>query len=887
MRGPLELLRFVVARLDRRSLDRDMDDEMAAHIAMHAEALERQGFAPAEAARRARAEFGGVQQYREQGREARALSWIHDLAADLRYGARALRRAPGFALVCVLSLGLGIGANTAIFGLLYGVLLQPLHIPHAEELAVVGLTFKGETYAPMRRDDYLALRGVPGLPRIEAVNEANDVAVESSAVHDFAPIAYVEGGFLDLLAVHPIIGRIITIEDARSGNQVAVISDAVWDRYFARDRGVLGRQLSLAGHPFTVIGVMPPTFRGISFNGRFGVAVPQSSARLVESPSVRDYVYIIARIESAAARAALDAPLDLALHRCCLNARATDAADRHASFLDASRGVPFTKDDFRDDYRLVLWLLMGGVVLVLLIACSNVGNLLLARAAARERELAVRLSIGASRGRIVRQLLAESALLAMAGGVAGVALAGAGNKLLIAALPSGVADVAALIELHASPAILMFTAAISGVCVFAFGLGPALRATRGDLVSSLKDRVARPTGRSARVDRGLVVGQVAVTIVLVCGAGLLIATLRNLRAVDAGYTHDHLLAVNIETRGTGFERDGIVPIHREILDRIRRVPGVRSAGMATRIPALGGRNVSFSYAVVGQAPPPAGSEIDVTAITPGYFATIGTPLVLGRDVDQSDTRANAPVAVANEAFVRRHFATESPIGAQVRVDGLNGGEVLTVVGVVRDMRLGDRRTPPDPALFLPADQAGKWPFMIALVRTSVEPRTLTSPLRAAIESFSPSLRQVRWQTMDEALDEVLLRERLAAALASLCAALAMGLAMVGLAGLVGYSVARRTREIGIRMALGARGSGVVWLVLRGALMLVAAGAAIGGPLALVASRALESLLFGIAATNPVVPFGAVVALVGVGAIAAAFPAWRASRVDPVTALRSD
>ena len=221
MRGPLELLRFVVARLDRRSLDRDMDDEMAAHIAMHAEALERQGFAPAEAARRARAEFGGVQQYREQGREARALSWIHDLAADLRYGARALRRAPGFALVCVLSLGLGIGANTAIFGLLYGVLLQPLHIPHAEELAVVGLTFKGETYAPMRRDDYLALRGVPGLPRLEAVNEANDVAVESSAVHDFAPIAYVEGGFLDLLAVHPIIGRIITVEDARSGRELA------------------------------------------------------------------------------------------------------------------------------------------------------------------------------------------------------------------------------------------------------------------------------------------------------------------------------------------------------------------------------------------------------------------------------------------------------------------------------------------------------------------------------------------------------------------------------------------------------------------------------------------------------------------------------------------
>jgi predicted permease len=886
MRRPGELVRFVLARLDRRRLDREMDDEMALHIALHEDALRRQGLSESEAHRRALAEFGGVERYREEARDARAFAWVYDLIADLRYGARALRRAPAFTFVAVTSLAVGLGANIAIFGVVYGTLVQQLPLPRAGELVALALSIDGDASVQFRRQYYLALRATPGVPDLEAVREADEIQVEAGNISGLSKIDYVEGGFFRLIGARPMLGRVITTADDRARDQVVVISDGVWERFFSRDPAAIGRQLLIKGQPFVVIGIMPRAYRGTMFNWQFGMAVPSSAADILGVPENRRYVEILARVDAGAERTLVAARLDATLHACCAaNLRNPDKA--HLSFVDASRGVPLTKMDFRDDYRLVLWLLMAGALLVLSIACSNVGSLLLARGAARDRELAVRLSIGASRGRVVRQLLAESALLAALGGVVGLALAAWATGLLIAVLPAGMESTAALVQFHVKPAVLEFSVAVSLACVFAFGLGPALRAARRDLLTSLKDggRWSRQ-GRGGRVDRVLVIGQVAVTLVLVCGAGLLLATVRNLRAVDPGLATDHLLMVGLETRATAFEREGIVPIHQDILDRVRGVPGIRGAGMATRIPSVGGRNMSFAYSVVGK-PRVDSAEVDLTAVTSGYFSTAGTRLIGGRDFDASDTPNGERVAIVNEAFVRKHFGTQSPIGAQVSIAELNGGETVAIVGVVQDVRFGDRRTRQDPMIYVPTTQSGKWPFFILMTRSSGPPRALIPAIERAIGPYARSLRVLRWQTMDESFNETILRERLAAGLSAACAALALGLAMVGLSGVVGFAVTRRTREIGVRMALGAQRSSVVWLVLRGALALVGIGVVIGVPLALGTGRTLGALLFGIGSKNMFVLGAAAAGLAIVSVIASAMPAWRASRVDPVTSLRAE
>jgi predicted permease len=764
--------------------------------------------------------------------------------------------------------------------------MQRLPIPRASELAAVTVTVNGDPSTQFRYRDYLALRVTRGVPDIEGIREADDAPVEVGGVQGLAPVDFVDGGYLGLIGVQPVLGRVISPSDEREGNRVVVVSDAVWAEFFARDRAALGQRLSIRGIPFTVIGVMPASFHGVLFNWRFGMAVTHSASTALGVSDDRDYVQIVTRVEPGSARVAVSSALDATLHACCL-AAVKEPAKRKASLVDASRGIPFGKMDFRDDYRLLLWLLMGGALLVLLVACSNVGSLLLARGASRERELAVRLSIGASRGRVIRQLLTESALLAALGGAAGLVLAVWATGVLVATLPTGMGSSAALVEFRPKLAIIVFAVGMSAICVFAFGLGPALRATRHDLVASLKELSGRRgRGRGGSVDRALVVGQVAVTLVLVCGAGLLVATVRNLRTIDPGFASEHLLMVGLETRSTGFERDGIVPLHQEILDRVRHVPGVRSAGMATRIPSFGGRNITSFITVLGQARYDS-AEIDITSITPGYFATAGTRLVVGRDFDSRDSPTNARVAVVNQSFARRWFGDKSPLGAEVRLSDFNGGETVSIVGVVQDVRFGDRRTPQDPMVYLPATQTGKWPFFELMIRSTSARRELIPSIESAIKSYARGLRVSRWQTMEEAYDETILRERLAAALGATCAALALGLAMVGLCGVVGFAVVRRTREIGVRMALGAKRSGVVWLVLRSASILVGVGVISGAPLALGAGRALGALLFGIGPMNPVVFVGAAAALFVVGLIASAAPAWRASRVDPVTSLRAD
>ena len=879
-------LRRLAARVDPRARDPEMDEEMALHIELHAASLERGGLSRADALRQARIDFGGVQRYREEARATHPFSWLSDLIGDVRYGARALKRSPGFALTAILSLGLGIGANTAVFGLLYGVLMQPLPIPRAGELTVVAIVGKNDGYTSLLRTTFNQLRAIPGAPRFQSYHEDDHTLIETDGFRSYVHASLVDGGLFPMLGARPFLGRVITPADDSAAAPVALIGEALWERAFARSPDILGRRVMLKSRPFTIVGVMPRSYRGTSFNGSFTVAVPASTAPLFNIDERRDYVTVLARLDDPRLRESLAPTLDVLWRRCCASP-ASVKADEHVALVDASRGVPFGKNDFRDDYRLVLWSLMGAVLLVLLIACSNVGNLLLARGAARERELAVRLSLGASRARIVRQLLAESALLAALGAVVGIALAAWGTTVLIDKLPTGVGDATGLVEFHARPVILWFTLGVGVVSVLAFGLGPALRATRGDLISPLRERASGRSSAARMVDRLLVVGQVAVTLVLVCGAGLLVATVHNLRGIDPGFASNNLVAVSVETRGTQYERAGIVPIHQDILDRVRVVPGVRSAAMSTRVPAIGGRNVTFNYHVIGRATGDS-AELSLTVVTPGYFSTTGTRLLAGRDFSSGDTPTSGRVAVVNAAFVRRHFAdAESPVGAQVQLDGLNGGETVTIVGVAQDMRQGDRRTPQPPSIYVPAVQAGNWPFFLVVMRTAGEPHAVAASVLRALGPYASTLQVTGAQTMDEAYDEVLLRERLAASLAATSALLALSLAMVGLSGLIGFAVVRRTREIGVRMALGAKRSGIVWMVLRGALATVALGVLVGGPLAVGGGHVLSSLLYGVGATDLTTILGATLGLAMTGVLASAFPAWRASRVDPVISLRAD
>ena len=877
--------RSLLSRIDRRQLDRDMDEEMALHIQLHAEALERAGVPPSEARRRAVVEFGGVQRYREEARAVRNFAWLHDMFADLRYGVRTLRRSPGFTVVTIVSLGLGIGVNVAIFGLLYGLLLQPLAIPRAQQLSALVLSDKGARYASILHTSYLALRTAPGAPELIAEHEADNVSLETATMRAYSHVTFVNGGYFTMLGVRPSLGRALTREEEEGHAAVAVISDEVWSQFFGRAADVLGRPLRLRGYAFTVIGVMPRSFRGVRFNAWFSVAVPAAFATPLGTPETQNYVSVLTRLDAPSLHAAFSGPIDAAFKRCCLAAEKL-TPDVRLSFEDASSGVPYGKTDFRDDYRLVLWSLMGGVLLVLLIACSNVGNLLLARATTRRRELSVRLSIGASRWRIVRQLLTESAIIAAAGAALGFLLAALTTRLLLAALPDQFSTAAALVEFGAKPAVLLFTAAVAVSSVLAFGVGPALRATSDDPATLLRDRSRSHSRGGALADRLLVVFQVAISLVLVCSAGLLVTTLRNLRAVDSGFVSSHLAALEIETRGTAYEPTGIVPVHREILDRARAVEGIASAGMATRIPAVGGRAVSFPYTVLGESRLDS-SEVWVTVISPGYLTTARTRLLDGRDFTDGDTPASEPVGLVSEAFVRRHFHGRSALGARVHVDRPGASGTVRVVGVVGDVRFSDPRERPEPMLYLPAAQAGRWPFFLLLVRTGPEPQLVLPRLMRALGPYAERLRLTNPQTVDAATDAVLLRERLGAALASACAILALVLAMVGLAGLVGFTVATRTREIGVRMALGAGRIGVVWLVLGGAVSMTFAGILVGAPLALGAGRAVQSLLYGVAPTNLLLLLGAAVTMLAVAIIASAAPALRASRVDPLIALRTD
>lgn len=834
------------------------------------------------------------------------------LLRDIRYAARRLLRKPAFTAIAILSVAIGIGANTAIFSLLDAVMLRPLPVPNPDELSVVydvGPVAPGDIGAGSGRADIYSwpliqefARALPDGAQLAAMTPIAQLNVRLGTDSTATPVngQLVSGEFFPLFGVRPAFGRLLGPEDNRvvNGHPVAVLGYSFWQRRFGGDPGVIGRTLPVNNVPFTIVGVAEPTFRGIWAASTVQVWVPlvmqpaleyRSNSATVSTnaeepwpPNPRVYwlnVAVRAPRNQREAIAARLAPLYANSVKGLVDAGAEQpqALDRHLDMESFARGFSVV----RDQYSRALSVLMVLVVTLLLAACANVANLLLARWTARQREYAVRMSLGAGRWQIIRQLVAESLVLALTGGVIGLLLAHWISTTLARAaiqgdiLPQGVA---------LDPRVLTFCLTVTFATSLAFGLLPALRSTRGAPGARLRADGVRE-GRAAGVFRPLVAIQVAFSVVLVITAGLLGRSLMELWALDPGYDRNGLVQIRMDPRTGGARPDELLPMYTRAVERARQVPGVVGAEVARN--AVGGTSRSISSVTIGGYDPSPGEAVRFmqNPVGPEYFATLGIELIAGRGLTEQDTRSSSRVVVINETAAYRYFngVTEALGG---RWD--DGRErVAEVVGVVRDVRPNGLREQPVPMAFLALAQSPPLAETLVL-RVEGDGVAIGESVRRILNREEPRLiANSSARLVADELERGLSRDRLVAGLASAFGAVGLLLACIGLYGVLNYTVARRIPEMGVRLALGATPARIVRLVLGEGLRVVTLGGLAGLAVAAATSRLLQSLIFSISPLDPLVYLSAPIALVVVGAIAAYVPARRAGRVDPVTALRSE
>ncbi|HEY4321004.1 MAG TPA: ADOP family duplicated permease [Gemmatimonadales bacterium] len=831
------------------------------------------------------------------------LAWLDALRQDLRYATRNLLRAPAFTAVATLSLAIGIGANSAIFALIYSVLLLPLPVSHPEQLVEVVHTGPDLPNDIFSYHDFQSLRQASGFAQVTAFGGAGNV----EAVHGSEPrsvsVTAVAGNFFATIGILPLQGRLIDAEDERVRAPVVVISADLWTALFNRTPDAIGATITLQGRGFTVIGVTPGSYQGLGYPGSFEAAIPLSTLSLVGGDSAETAganaptLQIVGRVAGRGAAPRAAAMIDATFRSCCAResigagVRGMPAA-ASIHLVNIEHGIASFKFDVAAMFSRLLLELMGGAVVVLLAACANIATLLLARALARERELAIRLSLGASRRRLAGQMLVESALLASIGAMAGLMLAGLALRVIAHHMPGPIAD---RVGLQLNGEILGFTAAVAVGSVLLFGLVPAWRATRTALIAPLKVAASSSAARrTGMLDLGVVVAQVAIALVLVNAAGLFVATLRNLRTVNGGFAVERTVTTRLDSRGTPYENDGIIAVADPLLREAARIPGVRSAAFSMVVPMFGGRRIGSAIAVEGYSPSP---DQDLTGwinpVTPGFFATLGIALRQGRDFSSDDRAADQRVAIVNDAFVHQYIRDRDPLGMTVR--SIMGADtmLMAIVGVARDARYTDLRQPALPMIYMPLAQfealpvVGRLRVLNLTVRTIADDAAIITSLRNAVRAEAPDLRADGPETIEASLDAAMSRETLTAELASLFGAVALILAAIGLYGLVSYHVAQRTREIGVRMALGSGRSSVVWMVLRQALGLVTIGVLVGVPLAFGGGKVIAAELFGLAGQNQFFVLGAALLLLAAAVVASALPAQRAAKVDPVIALRAD
>jgi putative ABC transport system permease protein len=918
----------------------DVDEELRFHLESRIAELVAEGWSEEDARRATRERFGDFEMIRlrckelseQRERSMRRSEWLAQIAQDLRYGWRTMLRAPAFTAVAVLSLAVGIGANTAIFGLLHKVVLEKLPVPDPDRLVQVTVNLP-ELNGPMTqsfRDEQLdAIRGMRGVTFSNFTGASLRVAAgQDESAYGFDGVA---GSFFSVVGVRPVQGRLITSEDDRAAAQVVVISESLWKHFWPAEASAVGKVMRINDHPFTVIGVTPASFHGVVAFGVFNGAIPLTTMRQIRRPDRRDagapMSVAIGRLDKDVTAAALSPIMHERLTNCCtalqgntegkglplkskgggqfgkgaggnpgkgpLVGEAAGGVQRQGGpsavqrrwrleLTSMSRGMQ-GKFDVRGQYTALLYSLMGGVLVLLLVACANVGTLLLARAEARQRELAVRYSLGAVRMRLIRQLLTESLQLALLGALLGYFLSRWGLHAFAGRIERGL--LSDLMIQQPNRAVLGFTTIVTALSTVLFGVLPARRATRIDVLAQLKEGGHRLGGRrTGMLDRTLIVLQVALALLLVTTSGLLVQTLQNLKNFDAGFNAANLLLVRADF---GKNRPMFADMIDDdlILQRIQQLPGVRAAGLATTAPVMGGSIWMSTINVSGYTPvPEENMSAKLNAVTPDYFAAAGIALRAGRVFTAADEAGTEPVAVVSETFVRRFLAGRNPVGVLVE----QGDNRLRIIGVVEDARYSNLRNPEMPILYLSsAQKAGTAAEpLVLLVRTAGAPADLAELVQREMLASGQTVVIRNVADMQTAINASLIRERMAAILGTLFGLLALALAALGLYGVIAYQVAGRTTEIGTRMALGARSSRVVWLVLRQSIVLLVIGFMVGVPLALLAARALGTQLFGVRAFDPVTLGWALLVLTVTGMLASLLPARRATRVDPMTALRA-
>ena len=889
----------------RAQWDDERRRELESYVQLEADDQIARGMPADEARRRALLRLGNPTLVREDIYRMNTIGWLESVWKDIRYGLRLLRLNPGFALVALLSLSLGIGANAAIFQLLDAVRLRTLPVPHPEELVDVRITPNKSGRTGQFASRYPRLTR-PLWDEIRRRQESfSEIFAWGASVFDLSTSGesrYVQGlwvseRYFAALGVTPLIGQLATVDDDERVCRSApvVLSYAFWQREFGGDERVVGRTLSLDGHPFAIAGVTPRPFFGTEVGRGFDVALPLCTrAQLRPQPANLDdrmvwWLASFARLKpgwtAERATASLVA-ISPSLFEATVSPTYTvlDATNYQAFKLEA-QPVPTGVSSLRTNYATPLMLLLGIAGLVLFIACANLATLMLARATAREREIAVRLALGASRRRIVRQLLAESLLLGGLGAALGVGIAQLLSRLLIAFLSSD--GTAWMLDLAIDWRLVAFASGLAGLTVLLFGVTPALRATRTGPGPAMKAGGRGMTASRERfaLRRTLVICQMAVSVVLLVGALLFVRTLANLASLNPGFRQHGILVANLDLRPANTPVDQQVALQRRMVDRLGGVPGVTSAASTSVVPISGsGWNQSIFIDGTRQD-----GYANASRVSPMYFRTMQMPIVLGREFDHRDTAASPTVAIVNESFVQKYLPGAPPIGRTFRIDAAPGAPdpAFEVVGVVRDTKYGDLRERVGPIMFFPDTQeTDPTPYLSVMLATDGSPDALRQAVtRAAAEQVPGVL--LSFQTFEEQIRDSLLRERLMATLSAGFAILAVLLAAVGLYGVMAYSVARRRNEIGIRVALGATRGRVLAMMVRETAWLIAAGAAAGLILAAIATRSATTLLFGLEPRDPATFSGAVIALALVAALATLIPARRATRLEPTTALREE
>jgi macrolide transport system ATP-binding/permease protein len=882
----------------RQAADQELDEELGYHLEQKTQHYMAQGRSPQGARRAARLEMGGLEKRKEECRDARQITWLQDFLQDIHYGLRILRKSPGFTIVAVLTLALGIGANAAIFSILDPLLLQKLPVHNPDELVWVSSTgtlgrpaegSEIETYYAYR-DKALAFASVlafSGIAPYEVTYDGRKISANGELV---------SVNYFAALGVRPFAGHLLADSD-QHGPPALVVSFAFWKRALNSNPEAIGKVVtfgdqsdashtgSVPQHSFTVVGIAPPEFFGAKVGESPDFYAPLNATDLpTQDYWQTQWVTILARLKPGISLAQAQTSLNPLLHE-VEKTSTLPQIERDEDFANvllafASRGL----SDARAKFSLPARILMTVVGLLLLIACGNVTNLLLARGMARKREFTVRLALGAGRWRVIRQLLTESTLLALAGAVAGLAVGYWTSRLLLVSLSTRQLPVVLSTGLNLRT--LLFTTAVLALTVLVCGLAPALAATRGELSEELKVQGSGSHRSSAqsRMSNALLVAQIALSMVLLAAAGLLLRSLFNLETFDAGFNRDKVLTVTMSGYSASRSRDQIAQFYVQLLDRVRQLPGVHSASYSSFTP-ISGKEVGINVVVEGYTlrPGEVANERFV-GVSPEYFETMGIPLLAGRDFTEQDVRPDSPsnlsttAAIINQTMARRFFGNVSPLGKHFHfVEGHR--PPLEIVGVVADSKYNDLRESPTDFFYIPGTHGD------IEIRTDGSAKTLAGSLPAIFYSLDRSVTITGIRSLREQVDESLHSDRLIAALCAAFSILALVLTCVGLYGALAFNLARRTSEIGIRMALGANQRDIFRLVVGQGLRLTIAGLILGIVAALGTGSLLGSMLFAVKQTDPLTFLGVSIALLCAAALACYIPARRAMRVDPMVALR--